>query len=104
MTFKPIARIGDTVTGICNGSGHVSGYSFTGTWVTGSNNCVADNKGIIRIGDTGTTNCGHHFHATTGSSIGTANGLAIHRVGDQVIVNEGGYGQTVTGSPVCVCA
>jgi len=93
-----VARIGDEVTGICNGTGHTAGRAFIGIWVTGSSTVFADGIGVVRVDDTGTTDCGHNIKATGGSSKGDANGLSLHRVGDAVTVIEGGTGTTTTGS------
>ena len=96
MTAKAICRVGDQVTGTCNA--HTTPRTFIGTWVTGSSIGTVDGLGIIREGDTGITDCNHHFVATEGSSIFKENGIAIHRVGDAVIVTEGGEGVSITGS------
>jgi hypothetical protein len=53
---------------------------------------------MIRVGDHGVTDCGHHITAIEGSFICTADGIGIHRVGDAVVVDEGGDGITVTGA------
>lgn len=103
MSLQKVARIGDTVTGICNGSGHAAGRAFTGTWQTGSPNVFANEIPIVRLNDTGITDCGHHFYASTASAYHKANNIFIHRVTDQVIVVEGGSGTTITGSPTVDC-
>lgn len=95
---SPVARLNDTVTGTCNGGGH-SSRTFTGHWVTCSSTVKANELGVVRLGDTGTTDCGHTFVASTASLNVTADGIHVHRVGDEVIVLEGGNGHTVTGSP-----
>lgn len=97
MTAKPVARIGDIVTGTCWASGHDS-RAFTGLWETGSDYVKADGRYVVRIGDTGTTDCGHTFRATTGSAVLVVDGLAVHRVDDLIVVNEGGEGSTTEGS------
>ena len=93
-----IARIGDAVTGICNGPGHPANRHFTGTWQVGSSTLTANGLGVVRANDTGLTDCGHHFKATGGSSVVTADGQPVHRLGDAVIVIEGGSGTTQGGS------
>lgn len=92
-----IARVGDTVTGICNG--HQNPIPFTGTWITGSPNVTVNGIAVVRLGDTGQANCGHTFVASTASDIIKADGIFIHRVGDQVLPIPGGSGSTVSGSP-----
>lgn len=100
---RSVARTGDTVTGLCRGSGHVVNRPFTGTWGAGSSVVKANNIGVIRVGDTGTTDCGHTFTATGGSSVATADGRQIHGVGNSVTTEGGGTGSTTTGSPTVTC-
>ena len=95
---NPVARVGDVVTGYCDGPGHVRGRPFVGVWPTGSGTVVANGVAVIRVGDTGVTDCGHTFIAQTGSDITTDTGIPIHRVGDVVATEGGGVGVTVTGS------
>jgi hypothetical protein len=95
-----IARLGDTVTGTCRAPAPNHPRTFTGTWTTCSGVCTLEGKGIIRVGDHGVTDCGHHFTASTGSPNSSADGLQIHRVGDLVTVDEGGEGSTITGSGI----
>lgn len=97
MTAKAVARIGDTVTGTCWAPGH-GRRAFTGLWETGSGSVKAGGLYVVRIGDTGTTDCGHTFKATTGSAVFKADGLAVHRVDDLVVVGDGGEGSTTGGS------
>ncbi len=98
MSARPVARVGDTVTGFCNGPGHDPGIPFTGTWTTSSSNTTAKGIQVIRVTDTGLTDCGHVFTAITGSSVVSAEGLAVHRVEDLVETEGGGVGSTTTGS------
>jgi len=91
-----VAQVGGTVVGTCNA--HGSPRSFIGTWTSGSSTSQANGKGIVRVGDTGTTNCGHHIQATEGSSVVTCDGILVHREGDACIVIEGGTGTTISGS------
>lgn len=93
-----VARVGDIVHGTCKANAPNHPRDFTGTWLTGSDTCTADNLGIVRVGDVGVTDCDHHFTAISGSDICTADGLGVHRVGDAVSVTEGGEGTTSTGS------
>jgi uncharacterized Zn-binding protein involved in type VI secretion len=59
---------------------------------------TADGIGIIRVGDTGVTDCNHTIIAVSGSDVFDDRGAAVIRVGDIVQVVEGGYGVTTTGS------
>lgn len=93
-----VARVGDVVVGYCNGPGHPANRDFTGTWVSGSPTVTADDLSVIRVGDTGVTDCGHMFYALTGSSTSTADGLEVHVVGCVCITEGDGVGTTVTGS------
>lgn len=99
MAQQPICRIGDTVTGTCNANAPGHPRTFTGTWQTGSTVVKIDGLGVVRVGDSGTTDCNHNFTATTGSTVADDNGIKLHRVGDTVTVTEGGSGTSQTGSP-----
>ena len=93
-----VCRVGDVVVGVCEGPGSDHPRDFTGVWCTGSDTAILDGQGVVRVGDTGTTDCGHTFQAVTGSEVGTADGQPVHRVGDLAYVLEGGVGVSVTGS------
>lgn len=95
-----LCRIGDSITGTCNASATGHPRTFMGTWTTGSTTVFADGIGVVRVGDTGITDCSHPIVANTGSAISTADGLAIVRVGDAVSLPLGGSGNTTTGSSV----
>lgn len=100
MSAKGVCRIGDHITGTCQAA--VSGHprTFTGTWTTGSGLVFADGLGVVRVGDHGITDCGHHIVAATGSTISQSESLALMRVGDTVTIVEGGFGVTTSGSNV----
>lgn len=93
-----IARINDIVVGYCNGSGHQPGREFVGVWITSSDNESAESQGIIRVGDIGTTDCGHTFVAATGSDQAFSEGKALHRIDDIVLTEGDGIGVTLSGS------
>lgn len=99
-TLKAICRIGDHCTGTCTANAPNHPRTFTGTWQTGSTIVTADGIGIVRVGDTGITDCSppHHIVATGGSSVGGTLGEQFHRVGDAVTVTEGGSGVSSIGS------
>ena len=104
MTAKAVVRVGDHCTGTCTASAPGHPRAFTGTWQTGSSNVTADGLGIVRVGDTGITDCsvadgGPHHIKATGGGVSGANGESLHRVGDAVQVIEGGSGTSSTGSP-----
>ena len=100
MTAKAVCRVGDQCTGTCTATAPGHPRTFTGTWTSGSGVSTADGLGLIRVGDTGVTDCSppHHIVASGGGS-GSSGGQALHRVGDAVTVTEGGTGVSSTGSP-----
>lgn len=97
---NPVCRVGDQVIGTC--FAHENPVAFVGVWAGGSNVVTADGLGVVRVGDTGTTNCGHTIMATSGSAPVTADGIPVVRVGDTVIVTQGGTGIIVAGSTFVV--
>jgi len=97
MSERNICRIGDTIVGTCNGPGRDHPRSCTGVWVTGSDTGVVDDINIVRVGDTGVTDCGHTFFAVTGSELCQCDERNVVCVGDTVNI-QGGSGVTVTGS------
>lgn len=94
-----VCRVGDQAEGICqvNAIGHPR--HFVATWQVGSPYCTCDGIPIVRVGDTGITDCGHTIQAVDGAPYSSSDGLRIHRVGDPVIVIGGGTGVSTTGSP-----
>jgi hypothetical protein len=100
-----VARTGDTVSGVCSAPGHTTNRAFTGVWTSTHTTIQSEGKGIILVGDTGSTDCGHTFRATTGSSLVSNNSTRLHRVTDNINIVEGpGSGTTTTGSTVVQCA
>jgi uncharacterized Zn-binding protein involved in type VI secretion len=95
---EAVCRIGDTVVGVCEAAGPNHPRDFVGVWSTGSDISTADGIPIVRVGDTGVTDCDHNFIAVTGSDVSTDAGLPVHRVGDIVHVIENGVGVSTTGS------
>lgn len=94
--MQPVARVGDTVVGTC--TAHDSPRQFTATLLVGSGTVKADGRATCRVGDTGSTDCGHTVQIVAGSGVAKANGLGLARLGDPVIVVEGGDGIIVAGS------
>ncbi|MDF2435465.1 MAG: hypothetical protein JWP44_5096 [Mucilaginibacter sp.] len=99
MASRQVCRIGDQGEGIC--FAHDTPQNFTTTFTTGSAVMFADGIQICVVGTIGTTTCGHHTRATTGSGLSGATDGAIHRVGDVgvVIEDERGTYTATTGSP-----
>lgn len=90
-----IARVGDSVSCVCNGHG---GTTRTGTIQTGSSTMSVSGTPVARVGDTGILDCGHSFTITTGSAVGRNAGTAIARVGDTVVSSAGGSGTITSGA------
>lgn len=100
MSLQPICRIGDQCTGTCQVSAPGHPRTFTATWQTGSSDMFDGIIPLVRVGDTGITDCGHTVQATGGSSVTKNNGIPVHRVTDAVIVLGGGFGVSITGSAI----
>lgn len=96
--LQGIARLGDQCQGVC--FAHSGARAWTGYFATASGGFTVDGLGAVVVGDTGNTDCGHHFQAIAGSSVLTGNGIPVVRVGDAVTVLEGGNGTVTTGSSV----
>ena len=98
--LKPVCRLGDQGTGTCYA--HPSPTAFTTTFVsTPGTTVTVDGIVICTIGTIGTTTCGHHTQASTGSGESKDPlGNAFHRVGDVgfVIENTEGTYVATTGS------
>lgn len=98
MANKGICRVGDQCTGTCTAAAPGHPRSFIGTWTTGSPTTFVEGLPVVRIGDTGITDCGHHMVAAGNTNTFTADGIKVIRVGDAVSIVEGGSGVTSTGS------
>ena len=96
MAQMGLARIGDTLTGTC--TAHSSPRVWHGVFSVGTAGFTADGLDVVAVGDTGNTDCGHHFRVTTGSAVLTGSGKVVTRHGDSVIVIEGGTGTITSGS------
>lgn len=101
-----LCKFDDIVTGRCEVTGRTDHpRDFVGTWTTSSTDVKCNGQGLVRVNDTGTTDCGHHFVAVTGSSQVTNGGFGLVRVGDLVSIIEpgGGVGVVSTGSADSTC-
>ncbi len=96
---SPIARKGDSHSGVCDHGYICCPHSVTGTITAGSINVKANNLDVARVGDAVTHNCPHcgTGSLTSGSSTVKANGIAVARQGDPVGY-PGGSGTINTGS------
>ena len=84
MATKPIARIGDAVSGVCFAHGSTRGWN--GVIGSGSSTFTCDGIGVARVGDVGVTDCGHYFKITAGSSVCSNAGIPVSRKDDGVTV------------------
>lgn len=83
---RGVARLGDTVVGICSGPGHVVNLSTTGTIITASNDTQANNRGVARIGDRVQLDCNSdHFGIIDEGSSDTTSNRVTARLGDRVV-------------------
>lgn len=90
----PVARLGDSWSGICSASGH---GSVTGTIVSGSALTLDESKQLARVGDQVIASCGHTGQIITGSALTLDESKQVARIGDRI----GGstlFGQIITGS------
>lgn len=93
-----ICRVGDSIIGTCNADAPGHPRTFIGTWITGSSKISSDGINVIRVGDTGMTDCNHTIVAIGGSIDCSGEGVSLQRIDDPVIIVEGGYGTSVSGS------
>ena len=75
-----VARIGDRTQGTC--FCHPVPISVGGTIVTGSDDTLADNLPVARLGDTVQADCGHTGTIVTASDVTVCNNLGVARLGD----------------------
>jgi uncharacterized Zn-binding protein involved in type VI secretion len=103
MAYKRLARIGDTCAGRCWAPSHSGAtVNWTGVITTGTGGFFIGSIQAARVGDTGTTSCGHTFYISAGSPILTGpGGVIIAREDDPIIVHQGGDGVITSGSDTC---
>lgn len=93
-----IATIGSSCAGHC--TGHTGGRDWTGT-ISANPTTVHTTCGgteLALVGSTGVASCGHTFTVINGSSVGTADGVAIAVVGSDCPTSPGGStGKVITG-------
>lgn len=77
-----IATVGSSASGTCYG--HKSPLAVTGEISSGSGNVMVDGKGVARVGDLVTFECGHTGNISGGSGKSTVNGEGLARVGDPI--------------------
>jgi hypothetical protein len=77
-----MARIGDRTTGVCRHPSHDPAITVGGSITTGSSSVTDEGKGVARIGDTVTSDCGHIGNIVTASSQISAEGSLVARQGD----------------------
>jgi len=81
--MRPIARIGDLVSGTCKC--HSSPQSVSGVIVAGSGVVYSHGQGVARIGDLVSFSCGHTAIIASGSGIVFSDGIGVAHIGDTVV-------------------
>ena len=81
--MRPIARIGDLVSGTC--SCHQTPQSVSGVIVAGSGVTTAHGQAVARIGDLVSFSCGHTAIIAAGSGIVFCDGIGVAHIGDSVV-------------------
>jgi len=89
-----IARVGDTVVGICCHPIHDKCINVTGQIIAGSGNVIANSTPTARLGDSAISSCGHIGTVVTGSPTTKTNSRATARIGDRVV---GDFSGTIVG-------
>lgn len=99
--MRGCARLGDRVSGICNGPGHSSNLPTGGTIVTASSDVSANNRGVARIGDKVQLDCNSgHLAVIVSSSPDVKANRDNARLGDKVQGDNVSFqGEIVTSSP-----
>lgn len=88
--------------GYCNGPGHVPNLPCTGVYTSGSEDGFSSGVSVVRIGDTGITDCGHMVIVSTGSDTVLMDQPGIHRVGDIGITEGGGIVTATSGDDTVI--
>lgn len=79
-----VARVGDSVSGICCAHGVPPCIPTTGVIVQGAGTVFAEGQPIARIGDTIALACGHTAAIISSNATVNAEGLLVARIGDSV--------------------
>lgn len=87
----PVARIGDSVQGICYHGADDCPHPWTGSIVGGSSRSLAEGAPIARLGDKVQTSCPHCGTGTIvgGSSTVIVEGSPAARLGDDIVTPAG---------------
>jgi len=95
-----VTRNGDISVGICACCCAGCPHIWTSTHFGGSNDVLANGRGVMRLGDLGACTCPHCpiSHAAVASPNVLVNGRGAHRLGDLHIV-PCGTGNVVSASP-----
>ena len=89
---RPIARLNDRTTGTCRVNGPQGG-----TITTASSDLKINNRGIARLNDQVTADCGHVSYIISASTNTKVNDRGVARLNDRV--GNGDYeAEIVTGS------
>ena len=89
-----VARIGDRTHGTC--TAHLIPITTGGTITSGSSDVIVNDKGVARLGDTVTADCGHTSVIVSANSTVVANDKKVARIGDAV--GSGPYTATIISS------
>jgi uncharacterized Zn-binding protein involved in type VI secretion len=79
MMSRGVARLSDSVVGICLIHGPQSG-----TIITGSDTFTVDGLKVARLNDVAQAGCGHTGNIVSGSTSCTCDGRSIARLNDSV--------------------
>ena len=94
---KPVARLNDRTDGTCSHPSHLVPIRVGGTITTASDDMSVNDRGIARLHDQVTTDCGHVSSIITASENTSVNDRPAARLHDQV--GNGPYSATIiTGS------
>lgn len=97
-----VCRVGDTCAGICDIGAIDCPHNYSGgTCDTGSPSVFVEGKAVVRVGDTGATNCPHsgNFKSSAGSATVFVNKIPVARIGDGITCTVcGNSGSHTTGS------
>lgn len=79
-----VARVGDSVSGICCGHSVPPCIPTTGVIVQGAGTVMVEGQPIARIGDTVAMACGHTAVIVSSNGTVVGEGLLVARIGDAV--------------------
>lgn len=94
---RPTARLNDRTIGTCSHPSHLVPITVGGSITTASSDTTVNQRGVARLNDKVTTDCGHVSYIITASSDTFANSRGVARLNDKV--GNGPYSaEIITGS------